>query len=203
MEDNKVIGNIVAGTDNSGRPILKSTQNIFCNSYYFQDFYDESLIKKFIKSTESLIRHSREYTDYLALLKTNYNILNYDNLQSNISDADASIEIHHYPFTLYEIVDIVMTYHTAKKEDFTSFSLAEEIMDLHFKHKIGFVPLTTTNHELAHDNGVFISFKQVFGNWEDFCNTYKEGISQETIEKIEHLRELSDAKMASDFKGLF
>ena len=50
---------------------------------------------------------------------------------------------------------------------------------------------------------IFISFKQVFGNWEDFYNTYKEGISQETIEKIEHLRELSDANMASDFKGLF
>lgn len=202
MEENKVIGNIITTTDNNENIILKSTQNIFCNSFYFQDLYDDSLINKFIKKTEYLIRHSAEYTDYLSLIKTNYNILNYDNVQSNIGDADASIEIHHYPFTLYDIVDIVMTHHIAKKENFTSFTLAKEIMDLHFSHKVGFVPLATTNHELAHSDAIFLSLKQVFGDWNAFYKEYDVDTLPEYKTKIERLKALSDANMKADYKGI-
>ena len=142
-----VIGNINSVTNNSGNTYLKSTNSIFSSSFYFQDFYDDKLVKKFIRSTEAIIRQSKEYNDYLALIKTNYNILNFDNVLSHISDTDACIEIHHYPFTLYDLVDTVMTYHLANKENFTSFSIAKEIMEEHFSHHIGFVPLTKTNHE--------------------------------------------------------
>lgn len=197
-----IIGNITSQQSENGN-ITMSGGGIFCNSFYFQDFYDDKLINKFIKSTEAIIRQSREYTNYLAMLKANYNILNFDNIQSHIGESDASIEIHHYPFTLYDIVDIVMTHHVNKRENFTSFSLAKEIMELHSAHKIGFVPLTITNHQLAHDNGLFISFKQVFGDWEDFYKMYEDGISEELKEKIKKLRLLSDAGLASDFRGIY
>lgn len=198
-----IIGNINSTTDNSGNIIVKGSNSIYCESFYFQDYLDEKMMHKFIKSTEAIIRQSKEYNDYLALIKTNYNILNFDNILSHINSSDASIEIHHYPLTLYEIIDIVATHHINKKEDFTSFSLAKEIMGLHFKQEIGFVPLTKTNHELAHADGLFISFKQVFGNWRKFCLDYLDGISAETQTKLNKLDELSTANMASDFKGLF
>lgn len=201
MENNTVIGNIIS-EEKGDNIILKSTQNIFCNSFYFQDLYDDSAINKFIKKVEYTVRHSAEYTDYLSLLKTNYNILNYDNVQSNIGDSDASVEIHHYPFTLYEIADIVMTNHLLKKENFTSFTLAKEIMDLHFEHKIGFVPLITTNHELAHNDAIFISLKQVFGDWCSFYKDYNVDNLPEYKAKIDHLKELSTAGMKSDYKGI-
>jgi len=197
-----IIGNINSQIDSNGNIVMKSG-SIFCSSFYFQDFYDDKLIVKFIKSTEAIIRQSKEYYNYLALLKTNYNILNFDNIQSHISESDASIEIHHYPFTLFEIVDIVMTHHITKKENFTSFSLAREIMDLHFQHKIGFVPLNITNHQLAHDNALFISFNQVFGNWRAFYKEYEDGISAEAKERIAKLEALTAAHMASDFKGIY
>lgn len=198
-----VIGNINSTTDNNGNIIVKGSNSIFCESFYFQDYLDEKMSHKFIKSTEAIIRQSKEYNDYLALLKTNYNILNFDNVLSHISSSDASIEIHHYPLTLFEIVDIIMTYHVAKKENFTSFSIAKEVMNLHFNQKIGFVPLSKTNHELAHADGLFISFKQVFGDWRKFCLEYRDGISEEIKEKLNKLDELSSADMASDFKELY
>lgn len=199
----KMIGNIGVYTDKNGNLIMKSDNSIFCSSFYFQDYYDDKLINKFIKSTEAIIRQSREYNDYLSLLKTNYNILNFDNLQSHISDGDASIEIHHYPFTLYDIVDTVMTYHIIQKDKFTSFSLAKEIMDLHFQHKIGFVPLTITNHQLAHDEAIFISLKQVFGDWKAFYKQYESGVSEAMKTKIAQLESLTDAGLASDFRRLY
>ena len=198
-----IIGNINSTTDNSGNIIVKGTNSIYCESFYFQDYLDEKLAHKFIKSTEAIIRQSKEYNDYLSLLKTNYNILNFDNVLSHINSSDATIEIHHYPLTLYDIVDVLMTYHIAHKENFTSFSLAKEIMNLHFKQQIGFVPLTKTNHELAHSEGLFISFKQVFGDWRKFCLDYKDGLNETITERLNKLEELSNANMASDFKELY
>ena len=198
-----IIGNINSTTDNNGNIIVRGSNSIYCESFYFQDYLDDKLLHKFIKSTEAIIRQSKEYNDYLALIKTNYNILNFDNILSHINASDASIEIHHYPLTLYEIIEIILTHHINKKENVTSFSIAKEVMGLHFKQQIGFVPLTKTNHELAHADGLFISFKQVFGDWISFCNEYKDGISTETQEKLDKLETLSNAGLASDFRRLY
>lgn len=197
-----IVGNIQAvGTDS--KPMLKSANSIFCESFYFQDYYDDGLIKKFIKSTERLIRQSNEYNQYIAMVKTNYSMLGFDNVLSNIDGSDAEIEFHHYPFTLYDIVDIIMSYHLVKQDSFTSFSIAKEVMDLHFQQKIGIVPLSHTNHELAHAGALFISAKQIFGRWDEFAEQYKEGLSQEQKEKIKTLKAMSDAHAATDFKSLF
>lgn len=197
-----LIGNIYLDSKN-GNPIIKSKNNIFYSSFYFQDFYDDTLTKKFIKSTERLIRSSKEYNNYLALLKTNYNILNYDNILSHIGTMDASIEMHHYPFTLYKIVEIVMSHHIVKKEFFTTFSLAKEVMNLHYAQKIGLVPLAITNHELAHEDALFISTKQIFGQWEDFYSEYQDGLSQSDISYINSIKNMSLKNVASDSKGIY
>jgi hypothetical protein len=203
METSNIIGNIDSTTTDDGNVVVKSQNSIFSDSFCFQDYYDEALMRKFIKSTEAIIRQSKEYNDYLALIKTNYSILNYDNMMSHIGSGDASIEIHHYPFTLYDIVEIVMSHHIARGDNFTSFDLAKEIMNLHFRHEIGFVPLTTTNHELAHDGAIFISTKQIFGDWRKFAAEYDDGLNEDEREKAKRIVELSDANCATDFNHLF
>ena len=66
--------------------------------------------KKFIGNIERLIRSSREYKKYIELLRTNLSALNLDNILSNITNADAELEFHHYPFTLYDVVDVMCSY---------------------------------------------------------------------------------------------
>jgi hypothetical protein len=109
-----VVGNVQAVQVGS-KPMLKSSSSIFYESFYFQDYYDDSLIKKFIKSTERMIRMSLEYSQYISMIKTNYTMMGFDNVLSHIDSSDAEIEFHHYPFSLYDIVDIVMSYHLAKQ----------------------------------------------------------------------------------------
>lgn len=200
---NNVIGNINSESTPNGNAILKSTSSIFLSSFYFQDYYDDNLCKAFIKDCEKLIRQSDEYNQYLATMKANYNILNFDNVESHISASDCDIEFHHYPFTLYEIVDIVMMHHLLKKDNFTSFSIAKEVMELHFKQWIGFVPLTTTNHELAHDGSIFISSKQIIGDWRKFANVYADALSTEYKAKIEKLDNMTLLNAATDFSGIY
>jgi hypothetical protein len=193
------IGNIKIDTE---KLYIQSNQSIFCESFYFIDIYDENAYKKFIKQTERLIRKSKEYTKYIETLRTNVPALNYDSIMSNISNADASLELHHYPLNLYTIVEIVLNHHLMKKDKVTSFSIAKEVMECHFRNIIGLVSLATTNHQLAHLSSIFLDKRQVFGDYERFLEEYKDAITVDVKEKIERLNQLSENNSAIDFKGI-
>lgn len=182
---------------------IKSDGNIFSEQYYYSDFFDEKGTKKFIKNIESLVRSSREYKNYIEQLRTNFSHLNQDAVMGNISTLDTDLEFHHYPFTLYDICEIVVMKGAADQKYESSFSAAKKIMDLHYKNIIGLVPLTKTNHELAHDGKIFLSTKQIFGNWEEFYNQYLKYISVENKNKIKDLKEKSEANLPTDFMGFF
>lgn len=181
---------------------IKSNRSIYCESFYFIDVFDEVNLKKFIKSVERTVRSSREYKKYIENLRTNVHALNYDTVMSNISNTDTALEFHHYPLSLYEISEILILDHLANKDNITSFSIAKEIMECHFKNKIGLVSLTKTNHELAHDGAIFLHKNQIFGKYEEFINEHPGGISMDIRNKINRLNEMSDANVATDFKGL-
>ena len=181
---------------------IKSNKSIYCESFYFVDVFDETNLKKFIKSVERTVRSSKEYKRYIENLRTNVHALNYDTVMSNISNTDTALEFHHYPLSLYEISEILILDHLANKDNITSFSIAKEIMEYHFKNKIGLVSLTKTNHELAHDGALFLHKDQIFGKYEEFINEHPNGISMDIRNKIDRLNKMSDANVATDFKGL-
>lgn len=182
---------------------IKSDGNIFAESYYFTDFYDDKAVKKFIKNIESLIRTSREYKNYIEQLRVNFPALNQDAVLGNISTLDTDLEFHHYPFSLYDIVEIII-YHGALNQNYEStFSAAKKVMDIHYKNKIGLVPLMKTNHELSHEGKIFLSTKQIFGNWEAFLSEYSQVISPELKNSIKDLQKRSNENLPVDFRGLF
>lgn len=200
-EETNKIGNIESLTVGTQLGV-KSENSPFAECFYFQDFYDEKAIKRFIKNVEKLIRTSKEYKTYIELLRTNCHELNHDNLLINITSGDVDLEFHHYPFSLYDIVDICMTQHIIDETNFTSFSLAKEVMELHYKHLIGLVPLTKTTHELAHAGAIFISKKQIFGDVDGFSKKYNKAISQEIKMKLKEITDKSNAGELSDPGGL-
>lgn len=201
INEGNAVGN-VSSVELNGQIGIKSDSSPFAECLYFQDFYDENAVKKFTKNVERLIRTSREYNDYIALLRTNCSELNHDNILHNITNSDVDLEFHHYPFSLFDIVSIVMNNHVIDGKKFTSFSLAKEIMKLHYEHKIGLVPLTKTMHELAHDGKLFLSTKQIFGDYKSFIKEYEKGITAEQIIGLEELEKLSNDGIPSDIGGI-
>lgn len=200
MDENK-IGNI-STVENDSALGIKSDNSPFATSFYFNDFYDDKAVKKFIKNTEKLIRQSREYKDYLERLHTNVHALNHDNLLFNINTSDVDIEFHHYPFTLYELVEICIVKFMVEGIDFTTFKVAKEVMSWHYKHLIGLVPLTKTMHELAHKGSVFISSRQIFGDYKGFASINDKYLSYDIKENLKNLEEMSVKGIPSDYKGL-
>ena len=174
---------------------IKKINNIEDREFGFTDFSNTKAYIRFIKTVESLIRKSSEYRRYIKFLKTEAD-LNRGTYLSNAFNEDSknvSVEFHHYPFSLFDIVDIVASSYCARNINRLSpFLMANEVMEIHFRNMIGLVPLTKTVHELAHNGEIFISLDKVYGNVNMFLTEYKTGVDSEYMARLEQLIDLSE-----------
>ena len=142
------------------------------------DLNDTISKTKFIKNVERVVRGSLEYKKYIGFLKNNLNLTKCRFLE-NVDIANLKkthIEMHHYPFTLYDIVEIVADKIDATGGILNEITVAEEVMRLHFENKIGLVPLTITVHQLVHQGQLFIPSTFVHGEYKKFMKEYDEYI---------------------------
>lgn len=110
-----------------------------------------------------------------------------------------SLEFHHYPFTLFDLVAIVLQDKINKGvKDISPFLIANEVMQLHYENLVGLVPLSKTVHELAHSGEIFISLDLVFGNVKEFLRRYKRALNEEQRGQLRKLIELTES-MGNDY----
>lgn len=152
----------------------------------------------FIKAVERSVRTSKHYARYIAYLKEDLG-LRYCQVLSNIDDEMASIEMHHGPIlTLFDYVAIVVDSLLAKNKKVNTFIVTDIILDEHFNNNVQVVMLSETVHEQVHENNIFISTKQAFGQLEKFLHKYHLGVSPDQIKKINDYIELSEKNDSSD-----
>lgn len=149
----------------------------------------------FIKGVERLVRSSVYYNRYVAYIKGDIG-LNKCQVLSNIEDeADAKtqmLEMHHGPIlTLFDIVAIVVDYMLYHNKPINSFNVANIVIDEHYRNNVQVVMLSKTVHQQVHSRNIFINVKQAFGNINAFLTKYRDGLSKEHIDKINHYIELS------------
>jgi len=158
--------------------------------------YDEKARQKFVKYIEKIVRRSYEYKAYIGFLKNELNLTKCTFLPMiDINEIKkVGLEFHHYPYTLFDIVSIVVDEHMLVKGEkhINPFKIAEEIMQLHYQNYIGLVPLTTTIHELVHSSKVFVNLKYVFGNYNKFINMYNGTTSEVYSQMLKNLEDLSE-----------
>jgi hypothetical protein len=120
-------------------------------------------------------------------------------------DAECNtLEMHHYPFTLYELCEIVMKKQFASNIPVNTFTIADEVLRLHYENVIGLVPLSVTVHQLVHAGRIFLKLSQTFGNITKFITDYQDFIDEELIFKLAKIIELSkrETNMTDDPKLL-
>lgn len=142
---------------------------------------------KLIKTTEKVIRGSTEYREYMRFLKEHMDMDRCTVLQNliNGNGKHYTIEIHHMPFTLYEIVDTVIRKREALSEKIATLNIADEIMEMHYDGKVGLIPLSKTMHELAGNGKIFIPLQNVFQKYDKFYDDYEEFMDQKIKDNIE------------------
>lgn len=172
--------------------------------YTSEDDLDEKEIKRLENAT---IRKSDEYTRYMAYLKNELD-LNMCELVPGLNpeENDVSIEIHHYPLSLFEITQIVSRkmlkdVEAGNKEYITEFEIAAQVMKEHYENRIGLVPLTNTLHEMAHSESMPIPSKCINGNYGEFLKKYADVISLEELNNITTKVTAGDSKEADEMRN--
>ena len=150
---------------------LKDTETGYYLTLHRTGFADDKEYKKFIKNVERLVRGSIEYREWVQFVKFT---LGFDYcLFSLETDAETDdIEIHHHPFTLYDIVDLVTAKYIQEGRQFTSLDIAKETLKLHYELKIGFVPLSGTLHKKYHKGNLSIPREFIYGNYNYLLQNY-------------------------------
>jgi hypothetical protein len=171
--------------------------NLDTPSWPSRDIGDPKEYVKFIRNTEKMIRQSVEYRRYVNFLKTELDLTSCTFLSNiNINEMKrVSLEFHHYPFSLFDIVSTVLTYNQHFHGPGWSpciFDLAEEVVEIHYSNKIGLVPLAETVHELAHSGAIFIPLNLVFGDVSSFIKKYKLGMSDELKNQLSSLIDMTE-----------
>lgn len=139
---------------------------------------------KYIKTVESLVRRSKEYKDYIKFLRDNMDMRRCTVLRgldaSTQSGKKYSIEIHHEPFTLFDIVQTIINKRLSNGQTLDMFTVADECMYLHYEGKVGLIPLSKTMHELVHNDKIFIPLQYIYQEYSEFYSEY-EGFFDETL----------------------
>lgn len=190
-------------------PTIDSDESYYEIPFYKDVDYMFSLENEvaFIKAVERMVRTSKYYSRYIAHLKVDLG-LNFCQVKGNIAeDEDAGvkdlIEMHHGPiFTLFDITSIILNYMLVKDMKITTFSVANKVIEEHFKHRVQTVMLCETVHQLVHDNKVFLNYRQGFGDLYSFLEIYYEGLDEVMVNKIIEYIEKCKKYDSNDFGNL-
>lgn len=157
---------------------------------------------KLIKTIERIVRSSQEYKHFIAFLRkeVDMTMCSFFNNISNKDSKKVSIEIHHEPFTLFDITQIVLEKWIAENKKINPILIAEEVMKLHYQNKVGLIPLSITVHELVHSGKLFIPLQNVYGDFISFFEEYEPYISNDLKDilqiKLKMSKELENMDMS-------
>lgn len=158
------------------------------------DLYDEKEFKKYINDIERIVRSSREYKVYIQYLR-NYMDMNTSLFSPNVTNSQTTkikIEIHHTPFTLFDITMTVFNKRSACGENLNVFLVAKEVAYLHYFLYIGLIPLSKTEHKLVHNQSIIVPLDKVLGRYNEFIEMYREYIPSDAMERFMIYQDMTD-----------
>ena len=149
---------------------------------------DDKMRTTFLKRAVKHARSSPEYSRYRKYLAENFEMDRcslFRNLNAEALSGD--VEIHHHPITIYDICDIVFCRMTATAQPgdhITALTVANRVMELHWKGQVGLVPLTSTVHELVHNEQIVIHPAMIYGDWVQFLKDHAAWISEDIKQRL-------------------
>lgn len=154
---------------------------------------DDKEYAKYIKDVKYAVRKSFEYKSFINYLRENLDMDKCSFIKgvSNNEGFDIRIEIHHYPFSLEDIVEIVFKKRSYYKENISVWMVAKEVMSLHYKLIVGLIPLSETVHELTHKHRIFIPIDKIYGRYDLFVTYYKPFCTDEQLDTLNRIEEYS------------
>jgi hypothetical protein len=143
-----------------------------------------------IKYLTSQARKSPELKYYIHFLKNYLDISKCSFFENYSMKNGYLIELHHYPFSLFDICEAVASKKLSENGYYETFMVLEEVVLLHYQFIVGLIPLNPTAHKLAHVNELEIHPDMIVGEWREFYTLYAPFLSQTAVRKYEELIEI-------------
>lgn len=152
---------------------------------------------KYCTMVKTMIRRTPEYKQLVKFLKKHRGMDCCDVFRKLSNDPDERkyyrIELHHHPFTLMEIINVVVSKRQALGETLNPFFVTEEILELHYDGKVGLMNLSVTAHELAECGRIFIPLHRIRNqDYLKFVEEYESYMDSNLIKKIELMIQMSE-----------
>ena len=174
---------------------------------YYVPLSNDKEIHKFICRVEKLVRSSTEYRDYIKFLKEHVGLDSCVFFQSiggnGTKKSHVSIELHHEPFTLYDIVATVLTKYRDEGLPINDLLISDEVMELHYANKVGLVPLCKTMHQVIHNSTkMLVPLNMVYGQYSEFLEEYEPYIDESLYEKLERKLDMTKNLTPESFEAI-
>ena len=175
---------------------------------YHVDLDTEKQKIKFIKRIEGIVRSSMEYRDYVAYCKENMDMNSCAFLSNVVQEKSRghrriSIELHHDPFTLLDIVWTVLNKYEDEGLPYNDLIIADEVLEMHYANMVGLVPLSKTMHQMVHNSDkIKIPLYMVYGQYSEFVEKYGDYMEPELLEKLEKKVAYTKSVTKEDFDAI-
>lgn len=144
---------------------------------------DIEVYKSFIDNCIRRFRKSRSYKAYKAYLMSLG--MNRCQINGNIQDGMADIEMHHNFLTIYDITILISQHLLNTIGRCTTFDVVALLEQEHRLNNVPIVMLSETAHQLYHDTPDFyIPISMTFGKWWDLLVKYRYGITLDIAYKV-------------------
>lgn len=149
---------------------LSSTLHPCSLSLRIKNFLDAKEYTRFIKNVERTVRSSSEYRHWRDYI-TEVLQINSCSISKETRD-DCSLEVHHHIPSLFVLIKTIINNRISKNISFCTFDICTECIELHFKNKIGFVPLIGSLHEKFHNGKLEIPAPMIMGDYKWLLDNY-------------------------------
>lgn len=195
-EEVKDLANISSTLKDNGNLVigLKGVEKYVQIAFNKKDkyFMNPTDFVKFIKACEATIRHSTEYSRYIAYLKNDVGLRSCA-IFHDIDDSVAPIEMHHYIFNLYDLIEIQIAHLFKTGQAINTFTVSNAVLKDHFENIVQVVMLSEMAHKGWHafqrlknkDNAkFFIPMEACFGDISKFIEKYHNDLTMQHVMKL-------------------
>lgn len=158
---------------------------------------------KLIMTIERLVRQNIDYKDIITFLRKNLDMNQCEFFENfKAGKRRGMIEIHHAPFDLFSIVEVVMDRMEKEVGYIDEYPVADQVLRMHYEGLIGLIPLSVTCHQLVHDGKLIVPLNCVYGRFVEFTREYYDELGEDRLAVLNENIQLTKNIKRSDFNIL-
>lgn len=161
---------------------LYSDQYPFRLPLRIRNFESESEYMKFIRNCELHVRKSIEYRSWRHYI---IDVLGVSSCMVTKERMDqCTVEVHHHVPSLFVLVKALVNQKIEREEEFSTFDISLDAIEIHFQNRVGYITLVKSMHEKFHNGFLKIPASLIRGNYQAFMESYIKYLDDEDLDVI-------------------